>query len=156
LDLVYSLFVTLNYLPRAELPELFAKVRRWLRPGRRFVVDIAHLLNFVDGYQPFLVAHHSRDGVLITRLGRQTVNPHRATWRGEETLLVRDADGRVSMYENFFDQSVLTAPELRHMLTEAGFSVTEELGGFRKEPAPPHGRGHLVFVAQARSEGSAA
>ncbi|MGH3670820.1 MAG: class I SAM-dependent methyltransferase, partial [Pseudonocardiaceae bacterium] len=110
-DLIFSVFVTLNYLARDDLPTLFSKVRGWLRPTGRFVVDIGHMLNFVDSYQPYIIAHHRRGDVLITRFIRHHVNAHSANWRHEETILVRNADGVVSLYDNFFDQLVLTAPE---------------------------------------------
>lgn len=111
------------------------------------------MLNFVENYQPYTIAHHRGEGVLITRLARQVLNPHAANWRNEETLLVRKADGEVAMYENFFDQAVLTGPEVRELLTEAGLVVTSEYGGFRKEQAPGHGRGPLVMVAIAEERG---
>ncbi|MFJ3928327.1 class I SAM-dependent methyltransferase [Streptomyces sp. NPDC090022] len=149
-DLVYSLFMTLNYLPRAELGATLRGIRELLRPGGHVVLEFGHLLNFVDTFQPHTVAHHrGPDGVLITRLARQAVNAHAANWRNEETLLVRAADGTVSMYDNFFDQAVLTGPEMRDLLAAAGLTVTAEYGGFRKEPAPFHGRGPLVIVATA-------
>ncbi|MEY9846122.1 SAM-dependent methyltransferase [Streptacidiphilus sp. BW17] len=148
-DLIYAVFVTLNYLKRDELGRLLAKVRGWLRPGGRFVVDIGHMLNFADSYQPYIVAHHRHEGILITRLIRHAVNAHTANWRHEETILVREADGRVSMYDNFFDQMALTAPELRQLLKEAGLTVTEEYGSFRKESPSPRGKGHLIFIAES-------
>ena len=148
-DLVYTLFATLNLLSHKDLGDLLGRARRWLNPGGHLVVDAAHLLNFVDGFQPTVVSHHRRDGLLITRLARQLVNPHAATWRNEETLIVRGQDGVVSMYANFFDQTVLTAPELRDLVARAGFTVTAEFGGFRKEPPPRAGRGPLLCVAQA-------
>ncbi|GAA2218228.1 class I SAM-dependent methyltransferase [Streptomyces nogalater] len=151
-DLVYSLFMTLNYLPRQELRPLLERTRKHLSPGGRLVLEFGHLLNFVENYQPHTVAHHRAEGVLITRLARQSVNPHAANWRNEETLLVRGPDGQVAMYDNFFDQSVLTGPEVRELLTETGFTVTAEYGGFRKEPAPGHGRGPLVIVAAPTEE----
>lgn len=152
-DLVCSLFMTLNYLPRTELRSVLAGVRSWLRPGGHVVLEFGHLLNFVDSYQPYTVAHHrGDDGVLITRLARQAINAHAANWRNEETLLVRESDGRVSMYDNFFDQAVLTGPEVRELLADAGLSVAAEYGGFHKEPAPGHGRGPLVIVATTTEE----
>ncbi|MFI5793545.1 class I SAM-dependent methyltransferase [Streptomyces sp. NPDC051677] len=153
-DLVYSLFMTLNYLPRAELRPVLRKMRDLLRPGGHVVLEFGHLLNFVESYQQHTVAHHRGDGVLITRLARQSINPHAASWRNEETLLVREADGRVAMYDNFFDQAVLTGPEVRELLADVGLTITAEFGGFRKEQAPGHGRGPLVIVATAAGESS--
>ncbi|CAM5684266.1 Trans-aconitate 2-methyltransferase [Streptomyces avidinii] len=149
-DLVYSLFMTLNYLDRAQLPAVLRSLRDLLAPGGQVVLEFGHMLNFVDSFQPHTVAHHrGPDGVLITRLARQAINAHAANWRNEETLLVRAADGTVSMYDNFFDQAVLTGPEVRELLAAAGLTITAEYGGFRKEPAPFHGRGPLVIVATA-------
>lgn len=153
--LVYSLFMTLNQLPRTELRQVLRRTAEQLLPGGHVVLEFGHLLNFVESYQQHTVAHHRGDGVLITRLARQSVNPHAATWRNEETLLVRDADGQVSLYDNFFDQAVLTGPEVRELLADAGLAVTAEYGGFRKEPAPGHGRGPLVIVASRAGKGSA-
>jgi SAM-dependent methyltransferase len=147
-DLIFCIFVTLNYLQRDELRPLFDKVAGWLRPGGKFVVDIGHMLNFVDNYQPYIIAHHEQDGILITRLIRHFVNAHTANWRHEETILVRETDGQVAMFKNFFDQMVLTGPELRHYLADAGLSVTGSFGNFWKDPAPRGGRGHLIFVAE--------
>ncbi|MEU3609684.1 class I SAM-dependent methyltransferase [Streptomyces sp. NPDC035033] len=150
-DLVHSLFMTLNYLSRAELADTLGRIRGWLNPGGRVVLEFGHLLNFVETFQPYTVGHHrGEDGVLITRLARQLIHPHTANWRNEETLLVRAADGTVSLYDNFFDQAVLTGPEIRDLLAAAGLEVTAEYGGFRKEPAPRHGRGPLVVVATAQ------
>ncbi len=148
-DLAYSVFGTLNLVPHTELPALLASVRRWLRPGAHLVLDIGHMLNFVDNFQPFMVVHHEGDGVLITRLARQLVNPHTANWRNEETLLVCAADGAVTMHQNFFDQVVVTAPALRLLLDGAGFAVIAEYGSFRKDPASAMGKGHLIMVARA-------
>ncbi|MFK4105637.1 class I SAM-dependent methyltransferase [Streptomyces sp. NPDC019531] len=153
-DLVYSIFMTLNYLARAELRPVLRKMRGLLRPGGHVVLEFGHLLNFVEGYQQHTVAHHRGDGVLITRLARQSINPHAANWRNEETLLVREADGQVAMYDNFFDQAVLTGPEVRGLLADVGLKETAEYGGFRKEHAPGHGRGPLVIVATAEEASS--
>lgn len=151
-DLIYTVFVTLNYLQRDELGPLLDKVRTWLRPGGKFIVDIGHMLNFVDNYQPYIIAHHKHDGILITRLIRHMVNAHSANWRHEETIIVRQRDGQVAMYDNFFDQMALTAPELRHRLQEAGLEVVEEYGSFRKDTSSRQGKGHLIFVAAHADE----
>jgi SAM-dependent methyltransferase len=155
-DLVYSLFSTLNQLTRAELRQLLESVHGWLAPGGHVVIDIGHLLNFVDGYQPHIIAHHQGDGLLVTRLARQSVHAHRAVWRNEETIIARGGDGTVSMYANFFDQTVFTAPEVRDLLLDAGFEVVAEYGGFRKEPGPRIGRGPLLFVARSATTGQEA
>ncbi|MGH3449773.1 MAG: hypothetical protein ACRDQW_03405, partial [Haloechinothrix sp.] len=147
-DLIFSIFVTLNYMRRDEIGPLFDRARSMLRPGGVLVVDIGHMLNFADSYQPYIIAHHKRDDVLITRMIVHHVNPHKANWRHEETILVRDETGAVSMYENFFDQMVLTAPEISHHLADAGFVVSESFGSFRKDPPSRAGRGHLILVAR--------
>jgi len=149
-DLIFCIFVTLNYMRRDELRPLLGSVRELLRPGGRLVLDIGHLLNFAETYQPYIIAHHRSGDVLITRLIRHLVNPHGANWRHEETILVRD-NGKVSMYDNFFDQMALTAPELEHYLAESGLTVSESFGTFRKHPSAKSGRGHLILVVQ-RSE----
>lgn len=117
--------------------------------GGHFILDVAHLLNFVDNFQPYIIAHHVQGDVLITRFTRHIVHPHEANWRHEESLLVRDA-GEVSMYYNAFDQFVYTTRELHELLWRAGLSVVSEFGSFDRR-VPPRGRGHRVIVAQ-RSE----
>ena len=150
-DLVCCLFATLNLVPPAELPALLERARSWLRPGGHLVLDAGHLLGFADSYQPSMVVHHRGGGVLITRLIRTLVNGHSANWRNEETLLVRDDDGTVSMYENFFDQWVVTVPELHRLLADSGFGLVAEYGGFRRTPASPFGKGPLIQVARPAS-----
>lgn len=95
-----------------------------------------------------MAVRSSSDGMLITRIARQIVRPHDGTWVNDETLVVREADGTVRMYENTFAQSVLTAPEVRVLLESAGFTIAEEFGGFSKAPPSPLGRGPLVTVAR--------
>jgi SAM-dependent methyltransferase len=145
-DLVTCLFVTLNYMPPDDVPRLLARVTDWLAPGGHFVLDVAHLLNFVDGFEPNLIAHHVEDDVLITRFTRHTVHPHEGNWRHEESMLVRDG-GAVSMYYNAFNQYVYTVRELHRMLNAAGLTAVSEFGAFDREVAP-RGRGHRVIVAQ--------
>jgi len=94
-----------------------------------------------------MIAHHGGDGVVITRLDPHVINGHSANWRNEETLLVRDAAGVVSMYQNFFDQWVITAPELHRLLADSGFDLVGEYGSFRGTPPPPFGKGPLIQVA---------
>ncbi|MEU7905264.1 class I SAM-dependent methyltransferase [Actinoplanes sp. NPDC049118] len=147
-DLAFSVFVTMNYLKREELRPLLENVHHMLKPGGYFVVDIGHMLNFADNYQPYIVAHHKQGNILITRLIAHRVDPHQANWRHEETIIVRDADGVTRMYENFFDQMVLTAPEVTRYLQDAGFVVSDSFGSFRKTRPASSGRGHLILVAQ--------
>jgi SAM-dependent methyltransferase len=151
-DLIYSVFVTLNHMRRDELRPLFDKVRSRLSTGGRFILDIGHMLNFVDNYQPYIIAHYEHDNVLITRLIRHLVNPHTANWGHEETILVRETDGCVSMYKNFFDQMALTGPEVWHLLSDSGLVVVEEFGSFNKTKPAKSGRGHLILVAAAADD----
>ncbi len=118
------------------------------------MVDIGHLLNFVDSYQPHLIAHHRRGDILITRFIVHHVVPHAANWRHEETVLVRESTGSVSLYENFFDQMVLTVPEITQYLATSGLAITEKFGSFRKDAPSRAGRGHLVLVAQVSEDAS--
>lgn len=148
-DLVTCMFVTLNYMQPGDVPRLLARIAGWLAPGGHFVLDVAHLLNFVDKFQPYIIAHHKDGDVIITRFTRHIIRPHEANWRHEESLLVRDG-GVVSMYYNAFDQYLYTVRELHRMLGEAGLWVVSEFSAFHRE-APPRGRGHRVMVAQ-RSE----
>jgi 2-polyprenyl-3-methyl-5-hydroxy-6-metoxy-1,4-benzoquinol methylase len=151
-DIVLSLFMTLNYLPRAELPELLARIRGWLRPGGHVVLDAGQLLNFADAFQPYQIAHHADGDVLLTRLVTQRTHPHSASWRHEETLLAQEGDGPARMFRNVMDQSVLTTPELTALVEAAGLQVTGVFGGFAKVPPSPAGRGPLVLVAQAAGD----
>jgi SAM-dependent methyltransferase len=147
-DVVTCLFGSLNLVPYDRLPDLLDRIAGWLRPGGHLVLDAAHLLSFVDMYQPVVVAHHRGDDMLITRLAKQVLRPHDGSWVNDETLLVRNPDRTVSMYENTFVQSVLTAPEIRMLLESCGFTVVDEFGGFAKEPPPRFGRGPLITVAR--------
>lgn len=145
-DLITCLFVTVNYMKPDDVPRLLARVADWLTPGGHFVLDMAHLLNFVDNFQPYIIAHHVEDEVLITRLTRHLVRPHDANWRHDESIIVRDR-GEVSMYFNAFDQYVYTVREMKWMLASAGLEVVGEFGSFDRA-VPPTGKGHRVMVAQ--------
>jgi SAM-dependent methyltransferase len=145
-DLVYSIFVTLNYMPFRDVRPVLAKVASWLKPEGRFVLDFAHLLNFVEGFRPYVTAHHQRDDVFITRLVSHTVRPIRAIWEHDESIVVSDA-GRVSMYRNSFEQTVLTVPTVLQMMEDVGLSVVETFGAFDRS-VKAKVRGDLVLVAQ--------
>lgn len=129
-----------------DVPRLLSKVMNWQAPGGHFVLDCPHLPNFVDSFEPNLIAHHVDGDVLITRFTRHTVQPHDGNWRHEESLLVRDGN-RINMYFNAFDQYVYTVRQLHRLLEEAGMRVVSTFGGFDRE-LPPRGRGHCVIVAQ--------
>lgn len=146
-DLVICIFGTLNLILPGEWPGLFHRVQNWLRPGGHLVIDAAHLLNYVDNYQPFVISHHEDHGILLTRLARAVLNAHTTNWRHEETIIVRDDDGRVSMYGNFFDQWLVTAVDIHRMLVDAGFQLTAEYGSFRQTAPPSIGKGPLIQVA---------
>ena len=106
-------------MPFGEVRPVFAKVASWLEPGGHFVLDIAHLLNFVEDFRPYVIAHHADGNVLITRSVRHDVQPLRAVWRHDETLLVSD-DGAMAMYRNTFQQTVLTVPTIRLLMGDVG------------------------------------
>ena len=110
---------------------------------------MAHMLNFVEDYRPYIIAHHYGDNIVITRLIRHIVNPHRASWQHAESILVAKGQ-EVEMYHNAFEQIVLTVPELESYLETAGFAVTERFASFKKAPPSPSGKGNLILLARAR------
>lgn len=146
-DVVAAIFVTLNYLCHADVRKVLGLAAKWLKPGGRLVIDIAHLLNFVDAYEPYIIAHHYDGETVITRLIRHQVDAHAASWRHEETILVAEGQA-VSMHHNAFDQIVLTVPEVESHLKSAGLTVTERFGNFRKARPSARGKGHLILVAE--------
>ncbi|MBV8539725.1 MAG: class I SAM-dependent methyltransferase [Pseudonocardiales bacterium] len=146
-DLILCVFGTLNLIPPDKWSGLFHRMRKLLRPGGHLVVDAAQLLNYVDSYQPFVISHHEGHGVLLTRLARTIVNAHTTNWRHEETIVVREDDGRVSMYGNFFDQWLVTAGDVRRALADSGLQLTAEYGSFRRTAPPAIGKGPLIQVA---------
>lgn len=148
-DVIVAMFVTLNYLSHEEVRATLRRCRRWLRPGGALIVDMAHLLNFIEDYRPYIIAHHYDGNLVITRLIRHLIWPHEARWRHDESILVAERGQPVTMYHNGFDQIVLTVPELESYLDAAGFTLTERFANFRKAPPHPLGRGHLILVARA-------
>jgi hypothetical protein len=40
----------------------------------------------VDNFQPYIIAHHVEEDVVITRLTRHVVKPHDANWRHDEIV----------------------------------------------------------------------
>ena len=145
-DLIFSIFVTLNYMPFRDVRPVLAKVASWLKPEGRFVLDFAHLLNFVDGFRPYVTAHHQQDEVFITRLVSHTVRPIRATWEHDESIMVSDG-GQVSMYRNSFEQTVLTVPTVLQLMGDVGLEPVETFGAFDRS-VKAKGRGDLVLVAR--------
>jgi SAM-dependent methyltransferase len=151
-DLVVSLFGSLNYVARDRLRSVLTTIEASLAPGGHAVLEVAQMLNAVEVFQPTMVQHHRADGVLITRTSRQMVNPHMASWINDELITVRGADGVVQLFDNRATQAIITTPELVDLLQVHGLEVVSRFGGFRREPAPPHGRGPLVLVAQRAGE----
>lgn len=168
-DLVYSLFLTLNQLPRAELPAVLRRMRSLLKPGGHVLLEFGPVGGGFGGIGVYgggvgggaagsfgstgafsgshMIGHHRAGGVLVTRLARRAAAATEACWRGEETLLIRDEQGQLALYENVFEEAVLTRREVAGLLAGAGLAAVAEYGGFQKEPAPLHGQGPLVVVA---------
>ena len=74
------------------------------------------------------------------------MQPLRAVWRHDETMVVSD-NGSVAMFRNAFEQCVLTLPVVQQMLDDVGLRVVARYGGFDTE-ARPRARGDLILVAQ--------
>jgi cyclopropane fatty-acyl-phospholipid synthase-like methyltransferase len=144
-DLVMSLFVALNYVCYEKLPLIFENVKSHLNPDGVFIIDIGHMLNFVEDYRPYIIAHHSQGDILITRWITHTIKPHKSIWKHNETLLVNNA-GKLEMYHECYEQQVLKVNELKYMLNQVGFISFEEYGWWDKRE--PIGSGHLILVAK--------
>jgi 2-polyprenyl-3-methyl-5-hydroxy-6-metoxy-1,4-benzoquinol methylase len=144
-DLAISIFVSLNYTEYEEIPLIFRKVKTNLKPGGCFVIDIGHMLNFVESYQPYIIAKHSHENIFITRFITHTIKPHAAIWGHDETILVSNS-GKFEMYHEHYDQQVLKVNELIYFLKESGFESFEQFGWWDKRK--PTGSGHLIIVAK--------
>jgi SAM-dependent methyltransferase len=153
-DLVVSLFGSLNYVARDRLRSVLTMIADSLEPDGHAVIEVAQLLNAVEVFQPTMVQHHRAEGLLITRTSRQAVVPHMASWINDECITVRTADGAVQLFDNRATQAIITTPELVDLLQVHGLEVVSRFGGFRQEPAPPHGRGPLVLVARRAGQTS--
>lgn len=144
-DLAISVFVALNYTEYEEIPLIFDKVKTSLKPSGCFIIDIGHMLNFVEGYRPYIIAKHSHKDILITRFITHTIKPHAAIWAHDETIIVSNA-GKFEMYHEHYEQQVLKVNELIYFLKESGFKSFEEFGWWDKKQ--PTGSGHLILVAK--------
>lgn len=147
-DVIMSIWVTLNYLPHEQIRPLLARTHEWLAPGGALLLDVAHMLNFVEDYRPYIIAHHRDEAgeVLITRYIEHKIHPHRGIWAHDETLLIKDGD-RLHMFHDHYDQVVLSVPELEQTLRDVGYTQFEYRQGFDPE-AKKTGRGHLIVIAR--------
>jgi len=146
-NFVTCLFNTISYLNSYEEVEAaLSSIRSSLKEKGVLVLEFAFYLNFVGSFKDTMVINHFSDKINITRLIKHSVNPHRATWGHEETLLIQRPGVPVETYFESQPQIVILPPVMEQILRRAGFSQVEFWGTWDK------GRrvvGHSTCIAVA-------
>jgi SAM-dependent methyltransferase len=115
-----------SYLESYEqVEDALAKLKFSLKKGGKLVLEFAYYLNFVSGFLESMVVNHFEDDIKISRTIRHSVNPHRATWLHQETMLVQREGAPLETYFESQPQIVLLPPTIRQMLTRVGFGKVD-------------------------------
>ncbi len=118
-DLVVSWFTSFGYFDDAENRRILEAVRRALRPGGRFLLELNHGPGLWAGYLPSTVTRRGDDFM--------TDEYHYDALTGRShchRTVVRD--GRVRSFR--FSNRLFSYPELRDWLIQAGFRKVEGFG----------------------------
>lgn len=146
-DFITCVFNTISYLETYdEVENALKSIRLALRRGGTFVLEFAFYLNFVGTFKDSMTINHFDDDMKITRLIKHSVNPHRAIWNHEETLLVQRNNRPLETYFESQPQIVILPPAMEQMLRRVGFEKVEFWGTWDK------GRqvvGHSTCIAVA-------
>jgi ubiquinone/menaquinone biosynthesis C-methylase UbiE len=146
-DFVTCVFNTISYLDSYDdIESAIKKVRLGLKRGGTFVLEFAFYLNFIGSFKDSMTINHFDDDLKVTRLIKHSINPHRAIWNHEETLLVQRREKQLETYFESQPQIVVLPPAMEQMLRRAGFEKIEFWGTWDK------GRqvvGHSTCIAVA-------
>jgi SAM-dependent methyltransferase len=137
-DAVVCWFTAFGYFDDDENRVVLGEVRRALRPGGRFVLDLNHRDNLMARFQPSSVTEVEGD----LMIDRRWFDP--LTGRSEvERTIVRAGSRRT---ERFFTR-LFGFTELRDWLLDAGFST---VAGYGEDGEPLHAESHrMIAVATA-------
>ncbi|MDA3626844.1 methyltransferase domain-containing protein [Saccharopolyspora sp. WRP15-2] len=137
-DAVINWFTAFGYFSDEGNREVLAQVHRALRPGGRFAMELNNLANLLPRYQRDVVRTRGEDMAIDEHhLDPVTLRSHvrRTLIRGSERRTVR------------YSVRLLTAPELRTWLAEAGFREIEILGEDGERLTTDHRR--MIVTARA-------
>jgi len=143
-DGVYSYFTSFGYFEDDDNERVLAGVARALRPGGRFLLDLAN--------RDWVLTHPARrtwsqrdDGALL--MEEATLDLLRSRVVSRQILI--DPKGGPQVTKEF-SLRVYTCAELSALLRRQGFRVLEVLGGPDREPYGVESR-RLVIVAERES-----
>ena len=117
-------------------------VKRSLRPGGRFFLDVLARDAYLDQDQPRFWRELPGGELLLLDRDFDSV-----TSRLHIDALMVDRDG--SRHTEEFDIRLYTQTELRHMLRRAGFTVRQVWGGFNGAPPGPR-RSRLLLLSESK------
>lgn len=126
----------------AEQEEALGRVFSALRRSGVALVDVANFLHIMSHYGEGRAAVETRSvgGIDVTRTVRHDVDFANALWRHHDRY---DYEG--GAYEERFEFSIITAPELLAKFRRAGFEDVLTFEAWdRHEPAPPGGARIIV------------
>jgi SAM-dependent methyltransferase len=138
-DRVVNWFTAFGYFDDAENRRVLEEVHRALRPGGRFLVEVNNRDRILREFRPAHVVERDRNFML--QLVRWDAETSRTL---TEWVVIRD--GEVRRYPFFV--RMLTAPELRDWLRDAGFEDVS-LSDWAGEPFTLESR-RMVTVARKR------
>jgi SAM-dependent methyltransferase len=127
-DAVVNLFTAFGYFEDEEEDlEVLRGVRRALRPGGKFLLDVMNRESLMRRFQPHSITRHD-DGLLT--LDERTLDP--LTGCISIRMTVIHPDGKQN--EHRFDVRVYSLTELARLLTTAGLELTSYYGGLDGSP----------------------
>jgi SAM-dependent methyltransferase len=127
-DAGVNLFTAFGYFENEEEDlEVLRGVRRALRPGGKFLLDVMNRESLMRRFQPHSITRHE-DGLLS--LDERTLDP--LTGRVATRMTVIHADG--SRHEHRWDVRVYSLTELARLLKAAGLELASYYGGLDGSP----------------------
>lgn len=128
-DAAICMFTSLGYFDAlADNQRVLEEFGRVLRPGGRFVLDLANI-DAVRRQIPH--AQWEKDGVRV----ESEYLFDEATKRATTRRLAHFADGRSELYES--SVRLFEGPEIERMLTSAGFAIDDQRGAYAGGPVSP-------------------
>ncbi len=140
-DAIYSFFTSFGYYSDPENEKVIAGVARGLRPGGRFLIDMANRDWFLTRPQQRIWNQRDDGSLLMEEMTLDLVSS-RVTSR--QILIEPQAGARVTKE---FDARTYTCAELTSMLARYGLEVLGVWGSAEREPYTIESR-RLILVAR--------